>query len=276
MQAEVIQRQYDEVIASHYDLDPQSILGDSLDKALQQIRRHAPAREHHEPLRVLDLGLGTGKFLKKLRDSTADGIAPFGIDLSQKMLEIARRRLPDLVTAVDDAANLDAHFGSVAFDLICTHFITGFVPMNVLAPKIWARLDRGGYWSLVGGTQSGFPALQQITRGRFVKLLFKGRTFEIGDVVCNPVDQADVVRTLTQHGFEVCACETFRPALNFRTFDDFYTFAYHGGWLTPFMETLGLHRSRPVLRRMLNALFFPVQDEHHIVIALARKPLTAR
>jgi hypothetical protein len=32
MQTDTIQRQYDEVIAQHYDLDPQNVTGDSLDK----------------------------------------------------------------------------------------------------------------------------------------------------------------------------------------------------------------------------------------------------
>ena len=76
------------------------------------------------------------------------------------MVDTARKRIPDLVAEVDDAANLDAHFPNQSFDLVCTHFITGFVPLRTLAPKIWDRLKEGGYWSFVGGTMAGFPNLQ--------------------------------------------------------------------------------------------------------------------
>ena len=44
---------------------------------------------------------------------------------------------------VGDAAELDAYFPGQQFDCICTHFITGYVPMRVLAPKIASRLKAG-------------------------------------------------------------------------------------------------------------------------------------
>ena len=39
MMTDTIQRQYNEVIASHYDLDPQSVTGDTLDRAAERIRK---------------------------------------------------------------------------------------------------------------------------------------------------------------------------------------------------------------------------------------------
>ncbi len=275
MQAEVIQRQYDEVIASHYDLDPQSLIGDSQHRAIRQLQRHAQWQQERDPLCVLDLGVGTGRFLESLSDVAADGLQPYGLDISRKMIEIARTRLPNLVAEVDDAANLDAHFEDVAFDLVSTHFITGFVPMAVLAPKIWSRLASGGYWSFVGGTQAGFPTLQRMARGKALRWVFKGSTFHVGDLVCNPADASEVARVFQEHRFEVCACETFEPKLDFKNFGDFFAFAYLGGWLTPIIEALGLHHSRPMLRALLNTWFFPVKDHHSIVIALARKPEAA-
>src|SRR5262245_42757079 len=110
MHIKLIQRHYDEVIAPYYDLDPQSIISDSLDVAIAQILDWLPAGEELRPLKVLDLGMGTGRFLEKLRARTSREIQPFGLDLSEKMISIARDRIPDLVAVVDDAANMDAHF----------------------------------------------------------------------------------------------------------------------------------------------------------------------
>jgi SAM-dependent methyltransferase len=269
MQADVIQRQYDEIIASHYDFDPQSVIGDSLDRALGQIKRQdGPAGEGWK---VLDLGMGTGRFLEKLRAEAGRAIRPYGLDLSQKMIETARTRIPDLQAAVDDAANLDAHFRPLSFDLVSTHFITGFVPLAVLAPKVHARLERGGLWSFVGGTMAGFPVLQQKANSKLVKCVFKIKTVDVNGLVHNPAGEAEVAATLEQNDFAVLECEIFRPDLHFGNFNQFMEFAYYGGWLTPFLEDMGLHKLRPMLRGLMNKFVFPLDDHHEIVIALAQK-----
>jgi SAM-dependent methyltransferase len=210
-------------------------------------------------------------FLQKLRASTGRAWQPFGLDISQKMIDVARTKIPDLVAALDDAANLDNHFPSLSFDLICTHFVTGFVPLQVLAPKIRHKLGAGGYWSFVGGTREGFPVLQQKSGLPPFKGLLGGRTLDVGEVVCNPMDQKEVVRTLEANGFTVCECENFLPPLRFKDLEEFMEFAYWGGWLTPFVEALGLHRASPEVRALMGASFFPIQDHHSVVIALAQK-----
>jgi ubiquinone/menaquinone biosynthesis C-methylase UbiE len=96
MQTSIIQRQYDEVIAPHYDFDPQAVTGRSLDMALEQVLRCGGLDVDGAPLRALDLGMGTGAFLAKVREH-APGLRPFGIDISQKMIDIARERIPGLV-----------------------------------------------------------------------------------------------------------------------------------------------------------------------------------
>jgi SAM-dependent methyltransferase len=270
MKTETIQRQYDEVIASHYDLDPQAVIGQSLDRAAEQVRKQH-LLEGGEPLRVLDLGAGTGLFLAKLKALGGEAVQPFGLDLSEKMLECAHRRIPDLVAEVGDAVHLDACFPGAKFDLISTHFITGFVPMSVLAPKIWHRLEEGGWWSLVGGTKAGFPNLQAKANSRLQRRLYGGRAVVVDDVVCNPAGREEVVRTLQNHGFAVRACETFEPRLRFGNLQEFMDFAYHGGWLTPFIESIGLHQAGAMTRLLMNWLFFPVHDHHSIEIHLAQK-----
>jgi SAM-dependent methyltransferase len=271
VKTKTIQRQYDEVIAHHYDFDPQSVIRSSLDRAAGQIRRSRLLGDAVDRLRVLDLGVGTGLFLARLKDLGGERVVPFGLDISEKMIDRARRRVPDLDAAVDDAANLDAHFPGQSFDLVCTHFVTGFVPMAVLAPKIAARLDEGGYWSFVGGTRAGFPTLQAKADSRLLRLLGGGRPLAVGDLACNPTGRDEVVRTLHDHGFAVRDSETFQPDLVFRDFGQFMEFAHRGGWLTPFIEAYGLHQAGRLTRLLLNLFLFPVHDRHSIEIVLAQK-----
>jgi SAM-dependent methyltransferase len=268
---EIIQHAYNDVVAPHYDLDPQGVTGDSLDRAIHQLREHLFFGDGALPLRVLDLGMGTGLFLSRLKVLGGDQVVPFGLDLAENMIACARRKIPDLVAEVDDAANLDAHFPGQMFDCVSTHFVTGFVPMSVLAPKIWDRLEEGGYWSLVGGTKEAYPVLQAKANSRLLRWLFGAGTQKIDDAFCNPANRDDAVRTLEANGFEVCAAETFEPALQFKNFDAFMEFAYQGGWLTPLIESIGANKLKPVTRWMLNRLFFPISDHHSIAIVLARK-----
>jgi SAM-dependent methyltransferase len=271
MHAAAIQRQYDEVIAAHYDFDPQSVTGASLDRAVMQIRLHETNGAAATPVKVLDLGVGTGLFLEKLRANTPRKLQPYGLDISQKMIDIACTRIPDLVPAVADAAHLDNHFPAMSFDLVCTHFVTGFVRLGILAPKIRSKLHRGGYWSFIGGTKAGYPVLQQKASAPEFKPLFGGAALNVDNFVCNPANQEEVVHTLEGNGFTVCACETFLPQLEFNNLEEFMDFAYWGGWLTPFVEALGLHHASERVRAALDESFFPVKDEHNIVIALAQK-----
>jgi SAM-dependent methyltransferase len=271
MHTDVIQRQYNDIIAPHYDEDPQSVTSDALERALGQILRRPPAGANGLPLRVFDVGTGTGLFLGKLKAGAGRSIEPFGLDLSEKMIEVAQARIPDLRAVVDNAANLDAHFPGESFDLIATHFITGFVPASVLAPKIWDRLEEGGYWSFIGGTKQGFPTLQAKAQSRILRWLFGGKKLDVDHMVCNPADRVELVQTLEQHGFVIRECETFRPEIRFANLNEFLEFAYYGGWLTPFVEALGLHRAGVVLRLVLNTFFFPIKDHHCIEVVLAQK-----
>ncbi len=271
MSIEAIQRQYNEVVAPHYDLDPQGVIGRSLERAISQLNQLRLLEDSPRRLRVLDVGMGTGRFLEMLKALGNGHVRPYGLDLAEKMVDVARRRLPDLVAEVDDAANLDACFLGQSFDLICTHFITGFVPMSVLAPKIWSRLEDGSYWSLVGGTKAGFPALQAKTDNRIIRRLSGAGARKLEDVLLNPADQEEVERNLESHGFEVCRAETFEPEVDFPNFDEFMEFAHRGGWFTPLIEALELHEVGKVKRWLFNTFLFPVKDHHSIAIVLARK-----
>ncbi|MGV2335632.1 MAG UNVERIFIED_CONTAM: class I SAM-dependent methyltransferase [Planctomycetaceae bacterium] len=140
MEAAVIQRQYDEVISLQYDQDPQDTTAKSLERALDHISEHGLLNPGLPHLRVLDVGMGTGMFLDRLRLRSERRIEPFGLDISPRMAAIARGKLPDLTVAIDDGANLGRHFSNEQFDLAASHFVTGFVPLEKLASEIFNKL----------------------------------------------------------------------------------------------------------------------------------------
>jgi SAM-dependent methyltransferase len=271
MSIETLQRQYSEVVAPYYDLDPQGVTRRALEMALDQIRELQLFGVGLESLNVLDLGMGTGLFLEKLKNLAGEQVQIYGCDLAEGMVQHAQRKMPDLKARVADAANVDSLFPELTFDLICTHFITGFVPMHVLAPKIFDRLADGGYWSLVGGTKGGFPALQAKTKIGWLRRVCGAGNLQLQDELLNPASLEDAERQLVKHGFEICQGITFQPELDFPNFDTFMEFGYQGGWFTPLIERLGLNKAKALTRYLLNRLLFPIKDHHDIAIVLARK-----
>ncbi len=271
MNTETIQRQYDEVVAPHFDLDPQGVNAGSLDRSEAQVRGWMSGKDEGGPFRVLDLGMGTGQFLSRLAALFGNRMVPCGLDISEKMIDRARARVPGLTAEVGSAAQLEEHFPGQSFDLVSTHFVTGFVPMKVLAPMIWARLAKGGCWSFAGGTMTSFPALQAKANSRLVRWLGSSRAPAPDQMVFNPAGQEQVVQTFEQNGFSVRICEMYKPRLEFRNFDQFMEFAYRGSWLTPFVEAAGLHKAGRITQFLMNRFVFPLVDHHHIVIALAEK-----
>ncbi|MGE3803577.1 MAG: class I SAM-dependent methyltransferase [Gemmataceae bacterium] len=264
-----IQRQYDEVIASRYDFDPQGLIGIALDRAAELVRGQLRCGPDEAPLNVLDLGIGTGLYLEKLRSQPGLRFQPYGLDISRKMIDVAKTRLTDLIAEVDDAANLGEYFTDVSFDLVGTHFITGFVPLDVLTPQVYRKLSPGGLWSVMGATREGFPELQRKVQTPLMQLLF-GK-LDVGRQVCVPANHEEVARNLEEHGFKVRSSETFTPAVSFRNFAEFMEFAYYGGWLAPFVEAVGLHKAGRMMKFFMDSFFFPVQDHHTIFLVLGEK-----
>src|SRR5262249_52341860 len=93
----------------------------------------------------------------------------------------------------------------------------------------------------------------------------------VDELVCNPADRQEVVRTIEGHGFVVRECETFTPEVHFADLNEFLEFAYYGGLLKPLVPAFCPPKAKPLGSAPLNLFFFPVKDHHSIEIVLAQK-----
>jgi len=87
----------------------------------------------------------------------------------------------------------------------------------------------------------------------------------------NPQDTEEVVQVMEANGFEVRSVATLRPPVSFPDLERFLEFAYHGGWLAPLIEAIGLHRPSRLVRAVLDRHVFPREDHHDIAVVLARR-----
>jgi SAM-dependent methyltransferase len=95
----------------------------------EAIRRVEVARGR----RVLDIGCGTGVFLRLV---AARGARPYGLDASESLLEVARERLPDADLRVGEMEQLP--YDDDSFDLV-TGFNSFFFAADLVAALSEAR-----------------------------------------------------------------------------------------------------------------------------------------
>jgi hypothetical protein len=132
-------------------------------------------------------------------------------------------------------------------------------------------LEPGGYWSYLGATKQAFPCLQSKANNKLLRWFFGAPNVDISTEIPCPTDRQEVLDTLERNGFVVRECETFQPKVSFRNLDEFLEFAYYGGWLTPFIESVGLQKAGAFTRFLLNRFVFPIEDHHCVEIHLAQK-----
>jgi len=246
-------RLYDEQVADSYDEDALGLLTGVRALALGQILRTGAAGAPA----ILDLGVGTGTTLHALAPHYP-GAQMIGIDLSPRMIEIAKRKLA-FEAHVADACHAQAHVAGESIDLCLAHFLTSFVERPRLFRVARGTLKPGGLFSVVSTPHAAFGKLRKLV----------GTVF--GDAAVNSAAPAPSEEQLDaevrEAGFEIIATEVFRSPVKFRGFDEAVDWGMKSGFLAQSIEAIGLDRLRPFAKI---PGIFPIHDEYVGVALLAR------
>ncbi len=106
--------------------------------------------------RVLDIGAGTGRLVRELKDRGAEVVAA---DISEKMLDVLGKKFPDIETVVCDMKNLP--FKDEEFDLVIATFV--IVHIRDLTPafdEVYRVLKDGGRFIVSNINQRKAPKLK--------------------------------------------------------------------------------------------------------------------
>lgn len=243
--------------------------------AINQIKdAHLGLKPHYK---VLDLGVGNGAFLQKLKQNMP--MADFtGIDVSKEMLKHAREALP-LTTIEGSATEASRYLPPHSQDLVLAHFINAYIPINTLFNEAKLLTRANGHFSIITTTYDSFPVAQQqladfISKesllssivGHYYKAIVKNTTVA--------ASEEELLQAFAQHQFKIVEHQRLHIPITLNNIDELALFGIEGTW---FLNSLSI-RMLPKnfllqrLKRLFSKIFtFPYQDTHIIDVVLAKK-----
>lgn len=246
-------------IATSYDADPFNLFDYSHSLAFNQIQSHLTSLTS-----VTDFGVGTGTFALRLSHNL-----PFkhfyGIDVSDKMLAVAKSKLPFEWTAINaDAKEARSYLEENSQDLILSHFLYDYVAPEILVPLAYKLLKPGGFLSVLTSTKEQFDEAfyQKVYSAPLVpKHLKIKEKIEKSTVI----PSHDVHIALAQkNGFLLVASERLTRPVQLKKASELIHFAYNSGWLASgFTSYSAAHMaSLKAAVRLLQLPFFNVYPLH--------------
>ena len=226
--------------------------------------------------KVLDLGVGDGAFLKRLKIKLPH--AEFtGVDVSSAMLKIAQETLP-LTTIESSAEHILNYIPAQSQDLVLAHFINAYMPTSTLFTAARQLVRPSGYFSMITTTYDSFPLAQQY----LADCIAKGTLLSsvVGHYYKSVVKQTPVAASKTEllsafkaHHFEVVKHYRLEIPLVFDDIEALAAFGIDGTWFLNSLSIKLLPRQFLVnrMKRLFSKMFtFPYYDTHIIDVVLAR------
>jgi SAM-dependent methyltransferase len=240
----------------------------------QIINAHLGFQPHYK---VLDLGVGDGTFLHKLREHIPQSKFT-GIDISSEMLRHAKDTLP--LTTIETSATEASHYlPHHSQDLVLAHFINAYIPLEKLFDQAKLLTRANGHFSIITTTYDSFPSAQmQLAEfvskesilskivGHYYKAIIKNTTVAAGENA--------LMDAFTQHQFKVVSHQRLSIPITLNNADELVLFGMEGTW---FLNSVAI-RMLPKkflfqrLKRLFSKIFtYPYQDTHIIDVVLAKK-----
>lgn len=265
-------------IANHYNkADCFGGISASHKCAINQIKKNI--QNYQNNFKILDLGVGDGAFLAKLKKIMPKEAQYTGIDLSREMLKQAQNSIK--FTAIEaSAAEATKYLPTHSQDLVLAHFINAYIPTDVLFHEAKMLTRANGYFSIITTTYEAFPVAQKyladfIAKGSILSNIVGHYYKEVVKKTPVAASQEDLIKSIEKHNFQIVEHERIKIDLTFNNIDELILFGIEGAW---FLNILSVPTMLPKsfllqrIKRLLSKIFtFPYHDTHIIDVTLARK-----
>lgn len=251
-----IAEMYNNIVAEKYNLDVFKLLSDSHAIAIKQIRQNLQDIRVNN---IVDLAVGTGNMLLAIKELFPYS-SLYGIDISQKMLEIASKNI-EIVSFHDDALNVGKYMKIHSCDLVILHFLLAYVEPNKIIYEASQILRKGGAISLATSTFESFQMGQYIANNFIPEI-------DISKQSSTPKTTINLKQLLADNNLKIIAENSLNKQLHFDSFEHFYLWGMNSGWLTHFLSILTPDRVKEV--NFQTQHLFPLNDTFHGVVLLAQ------
>ena len=265
-----IEKLYDKV-AQTYN---QNLSGEVLNKA-KRIAVNSALNQRHALQSILALGMGDGTDLLPYVEHYPKADM-HGLDISEKMLEKSKAIL-DCTTYYGDIGNASFIIPKKDFEFIIAHFVTAYVPLNVILRECKKLTAPSGLISIVTNTMDSFPVAQSLlaklknSSNPFYKLVAH-HVHKTLQTVYVPKNLEDLKSVVTAQGLKLIELKEENISLQLNTHREAFDFFINGGW---FVSGL-IHPLLPhgllsrICQQLINKNFtFPYVDTMKIAIAIA-------
>lgn len=280
MRVMTLQALYDNA-ADHYGLANRfGAISMSHDIALEQILK---ARLGNLQLRsgkgfkILDLGVGDGRFLERLRQQIPNAECT-GFDISPEMLKQAQKRL-NLTGIVASAAKAEHYLPLHSQDLVLAHFINAYIPIDTLFHQAHLMTKVNGHFSYISTTYDAFPHCQEFLANFISENTFIGSV--LGHYYKSVVKNTTVApnlealkEKLQAHKFIIAEHRRLEIDIVFQSAQDVAHFGVEGSWFLNALDYPLVPQKLLVskLTKLIEKIVtFPFHDKHVIDIILAKK-----
>lgn len=253
---------YDTHIADSYDAEPFGLLTGGRSLALAQLQQQLAGRAFDVAPVVVDLALGTGESLLET-GALLPGARLHGIDISSRMIDVARQKMPGVHAIHDDAARVAHHFDAGSVDVALMHFLTTYIDARRVIADVAATLKPGGMLSLVSTTWESFPAVQGLA-------LHVMSAEELQQKNPAPADGDALAAMMREAGLEVVEQASFEKDICFDSAPGFALWGMQSGFFTHVLSTMPSGQL-DTLSSSMDA-HFPLHDRYRAAALLARKP----
>lgn len=266
-----IKKNYDSV-AETFDQDFSDVYADSRNICVRHIIENTHTTHFDQ---VLDLAVGTGNALRDLQTHSSIQQCR-GVDISENMLETAKKKLgPGFQAICDTAQNIDQLFPPNSQDLILCHFVFSFTGRSSILEKSYKILKPGGFLSIATTTKQN---LKQFYTGplRIVPKFFP--IYHYIRQADTPLNHNSNIERVQRYGFQVVRAERYQSPLTFQKTFDIVEWGYDSGWIIPYFARwkwakiaagwLLIQGARP----FFNPPLFPMIATHDISLLLVQKP----
>lgn len=270
--------QYDN-IAQNYNLgDRFGSFNQSHACALEQIK-DAKLGEHRQHFKILDLGVGDGVFLSKIKQIIPQAELT-GIDLSKEMLKKAKEIL-DFHDILGNSMEADKLLPLHQQDLVIAHFINAYMPMQTLLQQAKWMSKANGYFSYITTTYESFPNAQQqlakfVAKDSFLSSIVGHYYKKIVQQTPVASGQEEIIQQLHHFNFDIISHQRIHLKIRFENIEEMIEFGNEGSWFLNVLSAAPFNLGKKFLLERIphffNKIFtFPFEDEHIIDIFLTKK-----